>query len=1078
MNTTLPRPRSLRRRLAWMLVLCYLLFTGYALGHEPRWTFDPPWFITLLNAGSWLSAGGVVAYLSATVYTRTGAAAALLLGCGMLLVGLGSPLSGVVLGPLGVNAAVTMHNLVVLLGGGCLLGAASLFLFPAPTGTPGARRGQVATGYLTVLAVLGALYLLVRADALPVFFQQGVGPTPLRQWVVGGAVVAFAVAGGFAWQAYALRRIDFFRWYGTGLLLAALGLAVVLQQHRVGGLVSWAGRGGQFLGGLYIMAAVALTWRDARQRRIGLGDVFAVTLSPTGMLQAALEAVPAMVWIAHDRAGRQISGNRAAQTLLQLPPGAELARAGNWAEQLAHVRARHRGVAVAWEELPIAQVAATGEAVFEYPLDLAFADGGVRSLVGNVTPVLGAAGTTEGAIAVFLDVTDQRQAQDRLRESEERYRALFNAMTEGFALHEIVTDDAGAPVDYRFLDVNPAFERLTGLKRADVLGRCVREVLPTIESVWIETYGAVALTGEPARLESFAAPLNRWYEVVAYQPAPRQFAAILADVTARKQAEAALRDSERRYRAIGESIPFGVWVCAPDGRNIYASESFLKLVGITQEQCSSFGWGDVLHPDDAAHTISAWKECVRTGGTWDVQHRFRGVDGEWHPILARGVPVRDDSGQITCWAGINLDISQLKQAEAALERAKAELEQRVAVRTAELSRAVARLSIQSEELHALASELTLTEQRERVRLAEVIHDGLQQLIVAAKLRVGLLGRDADPRLREGCQDIGRLLDEAAANARSLTADLSPPILRTGGLFGGLQWLTRWSQEKHHVAVRLTSSATPLPPLPEDVTVLLFQSVRELLFNAVKYAEVAEAAVTLAWAPPDLTLTVADTGVGFDPTTLRGEGGTGGGFGLARIRHRLELLGGCMHIASAPGQGTRVTLAVRVLPADQPARRAPHPQPHGGVPADRAPEPAGPGKLRLLVVDDHQVVRHALIQMLRAEPDLAVVGEAGTGTAAVALVRQLAPDVVLMDINMPEMDGIEATRAIHAACPTLRVIGLSMYDRGDQQAAMQAAGAVAYLSKTAPAEALLAAIRGRRGGTEDEHPSSPTPEVAQ
>ncbi len=124
---------------------------------------------------------------------------------------------------------------------------------------------------------------------------------------------------------------------------------------------------------------------------------------------------------------------------------------------------------------------------------------------------------------------------------------------------------------------------------------------------------------------------------------------------------------EQIYRAIGESINYGIWVCAPDGRNIYASDSFLKLVGITREQCSDFGWGDVLHPEDKERTIAAWKECVQTGGKWDIEHRYRGVDNKWYYVLARGVPVKNKTGEIIYWAGINLDITELKNVQLSLK---------------------------------------------------------------------------------------------------------------------------------------------------------------------------------------------------------------------------------------------------------------------------------------------------------------------------------------------------------------------------------------------------------------------------
>jgi PAS domain S-box-containing protein len=148
----------------------------------------------------------------------------------------------------------------------------------------------------------------------------------------------------------------------------------------------------------------------------------------------------------------------------------------------------------------------------------------------------------------------QHTAEQSLRESEERHRSLFENMTEGFALHEIITDSHGSPRDYRFLEVNPSFEKLTGLKCSDLLGKRVLEVLPGIEPVWIQRYGKVALTGEPTRFENYSANLGRWYEVFAYRPAPMQFAVIFSDITERKKAEDERRQVEERVRKKLESV--------------------------------------------------------------------------------------------------------------------------------------------------------------------------------------------------------------------------------------------------------------------------------------------------------------------------------------------------------------------------------------------------------------------------------------------------------------------------------------------------------------------------------------------
>ena len=519
----------------------------------------------------------------------------------------------------------------------------------------------------------------------------------------------------------------------------------------------------------------------------------------------------------------------------------------------------------------------------------------------------------------------------------------------------------------------------------------------------------------------------------------------------RQAAEAALRDAHERLELAVTSSQTGLWDWEVQTDALFLSDICKRQLGYgAHDRLDRFeAWEGHLHPEDRDRVVAALRACLaKPGGRIAIEYRVRRTDGAERWMFTQGAVIPDEQGQAHRMLGSHLDITARKHLEQEIQTLNVELRDRI------------------QQLRALASELTLAEQRERLRLAELIHDGLQQLLVAARFRVTQVGRGEDPTVGQECQEIGQLLDEALVDSRSLTAELSPPILRTGGLLAGLEWLARWSQEKHHLTVQVTAPTEPHPPLPEDLTVLLFQSVRELLFNAVKYAQVPEAAVTLAWDPPGLTLTVADAGAGFAPSSLRGEGGVAGGFGLARIRHRLELLGGCMNIDSAPGQGTRVTLAVLLPTADQPAAppsgsgSEPTPSPQRAV----ALEAESLRKTRILIVDDHQVVRRALAQLLGVEADLAVVGEASTGTAAVALARQLAPDVVLMDINIPEMNGIEATRAIHTAFPAMRVIGLSMFDRGEQQAAMQEAGAVAYVSKSAPAEELFAAIRASTGRT--------------
>ncbi len=375
------------------------------------------------------------------------------------------------------------------------------------------------------------------------------------------------------------------------------------------------------------------------------------------------------------------------------------------------------------------------------------------------------------------------------------------------------------------------------------------------------------------------------------------------------------------------------------------------------------------------------------------------------------------------------------------------LEERVAERTAIAEQ-------RADQLRRLASQLTQVEQRERRRLAEVLHDHLQQLLVGAKLNLaGLQAEFPDAAGGPILRQVNDLLGESISVSRSLTAELSPPVLYDQGLAQALQWLSRRAQEQHGLCV--TVHADPSAnPVDEDARILLFQAVRELLFNIVKHAHTDHATVEMRRLDDDrLQIVVKDEGVGFDPTN-RPKSRDSGGFGLFSIRERLQYLGGQMQMSSTPGRGTRVEVVAPLHPAadscslqPEPVHAAPHGDQHANRPAEALSPPISPLSIRVLLADDHEVVRNGLVRLLQMQPDIEVVGQASDGRQAVDLALEVRPDVVLMDVSMPRMNGVEAAQRIAAELPDVRIIGLSMHEEEDMATAMCSAGATAYLAKS-------------------------------
>ncbi|HTY61423.1 MAG TPA: response regulator [Acidobacteriota bacterium] len=388
----------------------------------------------------------------------------------------------------------------------------------------------------------------------------------------------------------------------------------------------------------------------------------------------------------------------------------------------------------------------------------------------------------------------------------------------------------------------------------------------------------------------------------------------------------------------------------------------------------------------------------------------------------------------------------------ALREFNESLEQSVNERTAEVQR-------QTTRLRALAAELGQAEQRERKRLASILHDHIQQLLVAAQMHLGLVKRADSMTIGPAIQGVESIIREAIDASRSLAMDLSPPILHQGGLVPALGWLANRIEEKNLFKVRVRADNAAEPEM-EPVRLLLFESIRELLLNAIKYSGAHEAEIMMMRTPDDWTrITIEDKGSGFDPEVANA---SRNGLGLFGIQQRLTHIGGKMEIESAPGQGTRVSLLV---PPEKTRKDTLEP----AADASEIDEQALIGfsqkknKICILLADDHRIVRQGLSSLLQLEPDLDIVAEAEDGEQALKLARRLKPDVVVADVSMPGMDGVELTRMLLREMPGIKVLGLCMHIEKDVAAAMRDAGAVGYLAKSGLSEDLITAIRACAAG---------------
>lgn len=338
----------------------------------------------------------------------------------------------------------------------------------------------------------------------------------------------------------------------------------------------------------------------------------------------------------------------------------------------------------------------------------------------------------------------------------------------------------------------------------------------------------------------------------------------------RRRAEDAARESQMQHRLVMESAPYPLAVCDVAGRITYLNPAFHRVFGWSLGETEGMALSDVL--------AARGKGLTRGGELHSLEVYCRTRGGEELVVSVSAAVFRGPRGQIRGRVFILEDISQRKRSEAALTHYQRRLRE-------------------------LALELTTAEERQRRRIAEDLHDGVSQALAAASFRLKHLGPELEGGAQEEVKRLARLLDQSLADIRSLTFEISPPVLYDYGLSAALEWLAEQAARRHGRSVEYQGEAVE-PRLDADRQVSLYRACQELLVNVAKHARTDRARVYLSCRKGMVRLTVVDEGRGFDPGLLEARRG---GFGLFSIRERLEPLGGDMQVDSAPGRGTRITL---------------------------------------------------------------------------------------------------------------------------------------------------------------------------
>jgi PAS domain S-box-containing protein len=731
-----------------------------------------------------------------------------------------------------------------------------------------------------------------------------------------------------------------------------------------------------------------------------------------------------------------------------------------------------------WSDIhPLVERALAGEATYWENLPLLMTRKGFEEqtwFTFSYSPLRGDDGNVVGMFCACVETTDTVLAERRRISEAERLRQLFDHSPS------FMTVLRGP--NHVFEMLNASYLQLVGHR--DLVGKPVREALPEVAGQgFFELLDRVfrsgeAFTGRGMKIglqrEPGAPPEERLLDFV-FQPITDpsgEVSGIFAegyDVTERHVAELALRESEARFRLIADSAPVPMWVTKLDRTRSFVNRAYVEFLGISYEQAIRFDWRTVIHPEDAPRILAESVAGEASMKAFELVARYRSGGG-WRWVRSISQPRWGPQGEHAGFIGVAHDITELKQAEAALREVNETLERRVAERTADLSEALNRLQAEVGERLRAEEALRQAQKMEAVgQLTGGIAHDFNNLLTPIMGGLDLIAaRVEDPRLKriaetglESARRGAKLTGQLLAFSRIQRISIAP--VPVNEVISNMQTLLR------HTIGRAIAIETDLDPEAGYGLCDANQLENAVLNLAINARDAMPVGGTLTIATeramldgepgqpdgPFVRITISDTGHGMTPDVLARAAepffstkplGKGTGLGLAQVYGIAQQSGGALRIESEPGLGTAVHL---LLPVASP------PEVEAEAPAGRAGGGAGPARRgRVLVVDDDGDVRAFLAESLEGLGHEVVAVE--SGEEALERLRAWPADLALVDYAMPGMNGADVARAARELSPGLPIIFVTGYAESEQLESAAGPGAPVLRKPFSVAE-LAAAV---------------------